>query len=58
VSAQRLADLAAFPLAEAEAASVLGPPLSLEQLLDRLQMSCRICCVFGPCRIEDACGRL
>jgi len=40
VSAQRLADLAAFPLAEAEAASVLGPhPLSLEQLLDRLQMS-------------------
>ncbi len=40
VSAQRLADLAAFPLAEEEAASVLGPhPLSPAQLLDRLQMS-------------------
>jgi len=40
VSAQRLADLAAFPLSEEEAASVLGPQsLSLAQLLDRLQMS-------------------
>ena len=40
VSAQRLADLAAIPLTEEEAASVLGPnPLSPAQLLDRLQMS-------------------
>lgn len=40
VSAHRLADLAAFPLSEEEAASVLGPqPLSLSHLLDRLQMS-------------------